>query len=114
MNAAYFQPQLDSIISELLSESCQPHCLLEPLNNTLYWWVQKPYTDMTLHYEHAEMSIVGWLNTIELITGSDEQFNSDLIHMIQCTIERQWEIKLREWAEDARHERNLVLERVAS
>lgn len=100
----HFQPQLDEFIADKLSWICPPESLLEPLDNIMYWWQDSQYKDIKLHYDHADMTLVAWMNAVEIITGSDTAFNLDLIQQLRNTIERQWEIKVRDWAEDYKEE----------
>lgn len=74
----HFRPQIVSIIADKFSQGYTARELTEPLSNRLWWWQDDLYSTEKLHCDSAEMTVQGWCNAVELITGSDLAFLEEL------------------------------------
>lgn len=96
----YFQPQLDEIIADKLSEVCPASCLLEPLNNIHEWSRDISYKNMKLRFNQSYLTLNDWISLLGLIEDDFRPFNLLLIEQIRTTIKKQWEIKQKLGQED--------------
>jgi hypothetical protein len=96
----YIQPQLDSIIDELISAGYTATCLSEPLTNIHNWYDSKPYEDMTFNLDGSKATFKQLLFIGELMDIEYTLFNYSLILQVSTTIEARWEIKQRHEQED--------------
>lgn len=96
----YIQPQLESIIEDLMFQGYTASELQEPLNNINWWWNESPYEYAIIDCDGVEGTFKGWLRTVEIMTGSNTVFNLDLILQLSTTIEARWAIKQRHEQED--------------
>jgi hypothetical protein len=87
-------PQINEIITDLFDKGYYPDDLTKPFSNKLFWDQSIPYESAKLNFDHAEMSLTGWINAAELITGSDESFNTMLIEAFKNAITEQWELRM--------------------
>lgn len=96
----YIQPQLESIIDELIFQGYTASELQEPLTNINWWWNMAPYDKVTIDCDGMAGSIKHVLRAVELFTGDSSSFNLDLMECVSCAIESRWEIQQRHEQED--------------
>lgn len=109
----HFKPQVEEIICELFVKGYTADELIP--QNELYWWQHPAYEKETLHYENAELTLVGWLNVVELTTENrdTESFNLALMQSFADAIEYQWDVRQKDLQEDMERELVVELEGVA-
>ena len=93
-------PQINEIVTDLFDKGYYPDDLKKPFGNKLFWDQSIPYESAKLNFNNAEMKITGWINAAELITGSDESFNTMLIEAFKSAITEQWELRMSALVED--------------
>src|SRR5690554_8014613 len=96
----FLQPQLESIIDELIFKSHARGELLDCLCNINWWWDESPYNHETIHLDGFEGTFKHLLRMVDIITNDETLFNLDLIQQLQITIEARWEIHMRLKQED--------------
>lgn len=74
----HFKPQIELIITDKISHGYTAGELQESLSNHQWWWSDSIYKKVKLHLDNADMTIVGWCNAVEGITGSDSAFLDEL------------------------------------
>lgn len=96
----YFQPQLDSIIDELISKGLTLPELTEPLSKP-DWHREIPYRDVKIHFlGKYNIDISDWIILHTLIQGDYKTFAETLQLQLSITIESRWEIEQRHEQED--------------
>jgi hypothetical protein len=108
-NVDHFQDQIELIVSDKLSQGYTLKELTSPLSNKLYWWKDDLYRNEKLHYEHANMTIVAWCNTVDLLQGSESEQRflddlADLIYKAADNHQYRLEIERMEGQEKLNHE----------
>lgn len=93
-------PQINEIIVNLFDNGYYPDDLTKPFTQKLFWDQSIPYESAKLNFNNAEMKLTGWINAAELITGSDESFNTMLIEAFKNAIAEQWELRMAVRIED--------------
>lgn len=89
----YFQPQLESIIDELISAGHTAESLSTPLTKP-DWHREIPYRDMKINFLGVHnLTLSDWMILVTLITEEYKTFNESLILQLSITIEARWEIK---------------------
>lgn len=96
----FLQPQLESIIDDLIFQGYTAHELSAPLTNINWWWDESPYQYSIVHMDGMSGTFKHLLRLVEIITGSNTAFNLDLIEQVSTTIEARWAIKRRHDRED--------------
>lgn len=100
----FLDDQPDSILSNVFAA----------LDNEFYWSDQPPFAKYQWHYEHAEMTLAGWLNAIELFGGDATKANDELrllfleaaTERIELAKEQERSFTVLQWT----HEHNQVIE----
>lgn len=96
----YIQPQLESIIDELISAG---HTA-ESMNTTLAkpdWHREIPFRDVKLHFLGVHnLTLSDWMILVNLITDDYRTFPETLLLQVSTTIEARWEIHMRLKQED--------------
>lgn len=93
-------PQINEIVTDLFDRGYYPDDLTKPFTQKLFWDQSIPYESAKLNFNNAEMKITGWINAAELITGSDDSFNTMLIEAFKNAITEQWELRMTSFVED--------------
>lgn len=96
----YIQPQIESIIDELIFKGYTAESLSTALVEP-DWHREIPYRDMKIHFlgKH-NITISDWVILVTLITDDHKTFKETLLLQISTTIESRWEIKQRHEQED--------------
>lgn len=92
----YLQPQLESIIDDLISKGYT----LPELTLTGDWQRETPFRDMKLRFNQAFLTLDDWITLHGLIDGDYRPFKANLELQITTTIEARWEIHMRLKQED--------------
>lgn len=96
----YFQPQIESIIDELISAG---HTA-ESMNATLAnpdWHRELPFRDVKLHFLGTHnLTLSDWMILVNLITDDYRTFPETLLLQLSTTIEARWEIHMKHEQED--------------
>lgn len=96
----YFQPQLESIIDELISKGLTLPELTEPLAKP-DWHREIPYRDVKLHFlGKYNIDLSDWIILFTMDTDDYKTFAETLHLQLSITIEARWEIKQRHEQED--------------
>jgi hypothetical protein len=96
----YIQPQLESIIDELIFKGYTAESLSTPLTNINWWWNESPYDQAVIDCDGMRGTFKHLLRTVELITDEYTVFNYNLILQLSITIEARWEIHMKHAQED--------------
>lgn len=100
----HIQPQLDEIMSNLLSE-CNPAESFYDALKKPQWWTHRQFKDIQLHSGKREYSVEEWADVAEAL--QNVTFIPQLKQQLRDTIEHQWQIRLRDWDEDMRYQESL-------
>lgn len=100
----HIQPQLESIIDDLIFQGHTEHGLQSILVDTNNWYESSPYQYSIIHTDGMEGTFKHLLRLVDIITGDNRAFNLDLIEQLGTTIEARWEIRLRHMQEDMENE----------
>lgn len=106
----HIQPQLEEQVSSILNEASPAYSLLETLDGPTYWWQQEPFKRMKLWHEHADLTLLQWMNTVEALMGEDmaDIFTDMLKERLRSAIEYCWAIRMKEMQEELEHEHKEV------
>lgn len=106
----YIQPQLESIIDELISAGHTAESMNATLTNP-DWHRELPFRDVKLHFLGVHnLTLSDWIMLHGLIEGDYRTFKDNLHLQVSTTIEARWEIHMRHEQEDYRANYIPVLE----
>jgi hypothetical protein len=91
----FFDDQPDSILS----------CVFAALDNELRWSEQPPFKEYLWHYEHADLTMLGWLSVFELKDGYSDEANDELrllfieaaTNHLELSTEQEQSVVVRQW-----------------